>query len=44
MSSPLDEITGNVFRSQAILTLVNEAATEGNLTLDHVGIENASVR
>lgn len=37
MTTPLDEITGNVFRSQAILMLVNEAMADGNLTLDHVG-------
>lgn len=37
MTTPLDEITGNMMRSQAILTLVNEAKADGNLTLDHVG-------
>jgi hypothetical protein len=33
----LDEVTGNPDRSIALLALVHEAATEGNLTLDHVG-------
>jgi hypothetical protein len=33
----LDEVTGNPDRSIAILALVHEAATEGNLSLDNVG-------
>jgi hypothetical protein len=35
----LDEVTGNPDRSIAILALVHEAAAEGKLTLDNVGLK-----